>query len=253
MGSLEYAQARLSARYGRRPDEIAWRRIEHLRELPALVDAAQASPVGAWLAGIGPMSPPHEIERVLRGHWRALVAEVAAWMPDEWQGAIRWCAVVADLAAVQHLARGGAPPPWMEDDEALRELCEQEAAGFGAAPVGGTFSPLAPAWAEPLRLPALWRAEWRRRMPAAGDGEASLIDELEHALVRHFTGFHDPAVSDGWPLRRTLEARLTLLFRRAMLDPAAAFIFLALAALDLERLRGELARRAAFPRLPLLA
>jgi len=38
-----------------------------------------------------------------------------------------------------------------------------------------------------------------------------------------------------------------------MLDPAAAFIFLALAALDLERLRGELARRAAFPRLPLLA
>ena len=52
---------------------------------------------------------------------------------------------------------------------------------------------------------------------------------------------------DGWPLRRALQARLALLFRRAMLDPAAAFIFLALTALDLERLRGELLRRAAFP------
>jgi hypothetical protein len=56
-------------------------------------------------------------------------------------------------------------------------------------------------------------------------------------------------VRDGWPLRRTLQARLTLLFRRAMLDPAAAFAYLALTALDLERLRGELLRRAAFPAL----
>jgi len=41
--------------------------------------------------------------------------------------------------------------------------------------------------------------------------------------------------------------------RRAMLDPAAAFAYLALIALDLERLRGELLRRAAFPGLPLVA
>ena len=55
MGSLEYAQARLSARYGERPDEIAWRRIEHLRELPALLDAARISAFGIWLAGIDPI------------------------------------------------------------------------------------------------------------------------------------------------------------------------------------------------------
>jgi hypothetical protein len=36
-----------------------------------------------------------------------------------------------------------------------------------------------------------------------------------------------------------------------VLDPAAAFVFLALSALDVERLRGELVRRAAFPRAPL--
>jgi len=53
VGSLEYAQARLSARYGQRPDEIAWRRIEHLRELPALLDVARISALGScWAASI---------------------------------------------------------------------------------------------------------------------------------------------------------------------------------------------------------
>jgi hypothetical protein len=57
----------------------------------------------------------------------------------------------------------------------------------------------------------------------------------------------EPALVDGTPLVRALSARLTLLFRRAVLDPAAAFVFLAQIALDLQRLRGELLRRAAFP------
>jgi hypothetical protein len=39
-----------------------------------------------------------------------------------------------------------------------------------------------------------------------------------------------------------------LLLRRAALHPAAAFIHLALCALDLERLRAELVRRIVFAR-----
>jgi len=54
-------------------------------------------------------------------------------------------------------------------------------------------------------------------------------------------------------MRRALAVRLSLLYRRATLDPAVAFIFLALSALDMERLRGELLRRALFPRLGRLA
>jgi hypothetical protein len=253
VGSLEYAQARLSARYGQRPDEIAWRRIEHLRELPALLDAARGSPLSAWLAGIGPASTPHQIERILREHWRALVAEVAAWMPDAWQPAVRWCAVAADLAVAQHVARGGAALPWMPEDAVYRDLCEREAAGVVTAPTDGPLAPLRAAWPEPARLPHAWRAEWRRRLPARTGGDVTLLDELGRALHRHLAAFHDPAVRDGWPLRRALEARLVLLFRRAMLDPAAAFIYLALAALDVERLRGELVRRAAFPGMALVA
>lgn len=250
-GSLEYAQARLSARYGERPDELAWRRLEHVRALPALLDLARATALARWTGGIGAHSMPHEIERVLRGHWRELVAEVAAWMPEDWHAAVDWCATLADLSVLQHLARGGELLPWMRDDPVYGDLAERESAVFGAAPAGGPLAPLAAAWSDADRMGSLWVAEWRRRIPRPRRADDALLAEVGRALVAHLAAFRDRAVRDGWPLRRTLQARLALLFRRAMLDPAAAFIFLALAALDLERLRGEILRRAAFPNLPL--
>ena len=194
---------------------------------------------------------PHEIERVLRGHWRELVAEVAAWMPEDWRAAVHWCASLVDLSVLQHLARGGELLPWMRDDPVYRELAERESAVFGAAPAGGPLAPLAAAWSDADRMGSLWVAEWRRRIPRATACRRRAPCRGGRALAAHLAAFRDRAVRDGWPLRRTLQARLALLFRRAMLDPAAAFIFLALAALDLERLRGEILRRAAFPGLPL--
>jgi hypothetical protein len=251
MGSLEYAQARLSARFGARPDELAWRRIEHLRDLAALIDAARTSAFARWITGIGPTSPPHEIERELRTRFREQVMEVAAWMPEAWQSSVAWCATLADLPVVSYLARGGAALSWMGDDPVTRDLTEREAAGFGAAPVGGALAPLSAAWTEPERLARLWRAEWRRRLPRGDAEDRALLDALARALAAHRAALRDPALSDGTPLRRALQAKLTLLFRRAMLDPAAAFVFVAHVALDLERLRAELLRRAAFPALPL--
>ena len=46
-GSLEYAHARLGARFGARPDELAWRRIEMIRDLGGMLDAARATVAGA--------------------------------------------------------------------------------------------------------------------------------------------------------------------------------------------------------------
>ena len=66
-------------------------------------------------------------------------------------------------------------------------------------------------------------------------------------IAAHLAEFRNPATRDGERCGDALAARLTLLFRRAMLDPAAAFIYLALVAQDGERLRGELVRRAALP------
>jgi len=250
-GSLEYAHARVSARYGGRPDELLWRRIEHVRALDALLDAVRASALSLWMGGIGSHSTPHEIERVLRGHWRDLVAEVTAWMPDEWQPGVRWCAVLIDLPLLQHLARGGAVPPWTHDDPVYDELAERESAGFRATLAKGALAPLAAAWTDPDRIGDLWLAEWRRRIPGSQHADNAIMDEAGRALGAHLAAFRDRMVRDGWPLRRTLQARLSLLFRRAMVDPSAAFIFLALSALDLERLRGEILRRAIFPSMQL--
>lgn len=253
MGSVEYAQARIAARYGDRPDELAWRRLEHLRDFPSLIDAARTSAFRRWMTGIGPSSTPHEIEGRLRERFREQAAEIAVWMPEPWRPAVRWCATLADLPAVAHLARGGAALPWMRDDPVARDLTEREAGGFGAAPVGGTLAPLAAAWAEPERVLRLWRAEWRRRLPPGDEDGRALLAALARALSGFLAAMREPAVADGTPALRALSARLAFLFRRATLDPAAAFVFLALVALDLARLRGELLRRAAFPGLMIRA
>jgi hypothetical protein len=251
MGSLEYAQARLSARFGDRPDELAWRKLEHVRELAALLDVARGSAFRTWVGGLSEVSTAHEIEAILRRHWRDRVAEVAAWTPDEWREAVLWCAILPDVPVIAHLARGHPALAWMRDDPLYHDLVDSEPGTCPWALGVGPLAPLATGWNDPGRLAALWRAEWERRAPDAGD--AALRSDLGRALTSHLAAFHEPVVSDGWPLRHALEARLTLLFRRAMLDPMAAFAYVALIALDLERLRGELLRRAAFPGLRLVA
>jgi hypothetical protein len=67
----------------------------------------------------------------------------------------------------------------------------------------------------------------------------------------HLIAFRALPPGDGTALRRALKPKLATLFRYAIATPAATFVFLALTLLDGERLRGELIRRAAFPRVPL--
>jgi hypothetical protein len=245
-GSLEYAHARLGARFGARPDELAWRRIEMIRDLGAMLDAARATPLSDYLGEIGPDADSHAIELALRAHLRDRVHSIAAWMPPEWRAAIEWCALLPELPLLQHLARGGSPPPWLRDDALGAALRDEGSARTDAGPA---FL-LAEGERDPDRIAAAWRGEWQRRLPVPVAASPFLSDVVR-LLTGHATAFRDPLQVEGWTLRRALHARLSQLFRRAMLTPAAAFIFLALSALDCERLRGELLRRVVFPRLPL--
>lgn len=249
--SLEYAQARLQSRHGQRAGEADWQRLETAREFTALLDAARNSPLRPWLVGITVPSNSRQIEAVLRAHWRASVNEVAGWMPAAWQAAVRWCAVWPDLPALQHLARGGEAATWMQDDPELRTLCAVPAAERMAALGAGALAPLATAWPAPAAMASAWRAEWQRRLPQPLGDAGDSLNQAVATLLKHGAEFAAAPPGPGGLLRRSLQARLSLLLRRAALEPAAAFIHMALCALDLERLRGELLGRALFthPRL----
>jgi len=250
-GSIEYAQARLQARHGQRADEAAWQRLETAREFVALLDAARSSPLRAWVVGLTPYSGAHEIDTVLRTHWRATVAEVAAWMPRAWQPALAWCALLPLLPALQHLARGGAVAPWMRSDTDLRELCTVAAAERLAVMAAGPMAALAPAWRAPQPFAAVWQQAWAAHLPRPLRADGDSLQAVVQTVRAHASAFAVAPAGQGRPLRRALQARLALLLRSCAVEPAAAFIHIALCALDLERLRGELILRAVFtPAMP---
>lgn len=219
---MEYAQARMQARHGERPDEAAWRRLAGEGPLDAYLAAARATALAPWLMGIPDRADAHAVERALRQHWREAVAELAGWMPAEWRGAVAWCAGLVDLPALAFLAAGNPTPPWMEKDPAL------------AARIAG-----------PLTLPGRgpWRAAWRQRWPAAGEEDAAQLEHLAGRIEAHLARFAElpPAAARDARLALGLEARRW--FRRLALRPPVAFAHLLLIALDLERLRGELVIR----------
>jgi hypothetical protein len=241
--SVEYAYARIAARHGRRPRPADWHRIETPRTLAAVLEAARGSAFERWLAGLD-SGATHDIEAFMRARWRAHVDEVARWMPDIWVPAIEWCATLPDVPVVVYLARGGKPLPWFDVDPWYRQ------ADLRSPPRNWPLAPLARAPDAADAIGDAWRAEWKRRLPRA---DAGPLAELERVVVNHLSTFRASMPNGGTALRNALAARLDALFRRAIATPAAAFVFIALTLLDLERLRGELVRRAAMPRQPLAA
>jgi hypothetical protein len=192
-----------------------------VRELPALFDVARNSAFRTWVGGISATSTPHEIEARLRELWHAHVAEVAGWVDDDWRDAVLWFGVLPELPLIACLARGGPVPGFIRHDVRYRGFIEGAAAARPMPKGADTLAPLS-------------------------DGDTALLHELVRAGLAHLAAFRDPALTDGWQQRRAFESRLTALFRRAVGDLAAVFVYLTLVALDLERLRGELLRRAAF-------
>jgi hypothetical protein len=97
----------------------------------------------------------------------------------------------------------------------------------------------------PTLLPSLSHTGWRRRWPVRADDPA--LGELVRLVADHLAHFRIALPHEAGTLRRAFEGRLLAFFRRRPVEAASAFAWLALAALDLERLRGEIERRLAFP------
>lgn len=229
-GSIEYAQVRLQSRYAARAGPSAWHAMEHARELPALIELARGSGFDRVVAQLPMPLGLHELDCAVRKQWRERVDEVAGWMPVDWQAALRWCALIVALPFIQYRAQGGIPYGWMQGDPSFADLSAQ----------AGT-------WADPQAVASGWYRAWRRRMPRLSDEEAAQFLVFVRTVESHRGAFSSAPADAGWRLRHLLEQKLTALFRRSTLQALAAFAFLALLWLDLERLRGEIARRIAFP------
>lgn len=217
---MEYAQARLQARYGTHPVEAQWRQLGVHRDFAAYLAAARAMPFANWLVGIEDSAGPHEIEQALRRLWRNAAAEVARWLPAEWGPAAHWVATLIDLPAFAHRERGGALPKGAELDNRL------------AAMAGGKTN---------LEQ---WQAQWVRLWPQDRETARLELAQLGDLLREHLADFAQRDPGAAWEVRRALRTRTVFAFRRAALQPVAGLLFLLLLALDLERLRADLMLRA---------
>jgi hypothetical protein len=243
---FEYAQARLQARLARLPEEETWVRLAAVRGLPAYLEAARTTVTGPWVGGLGAQADARRLDRGCRGLLIEGIGEVARWVPSVWAEAVRWTRWLVYLPDLEAWLRGGPAPAW---DQAAPELAAAlvpeapgvtrelvgEGAVFGAA--HRSERPLLSAWAE----------HWRRRWPPCGPDTLAELGDLERLVTRHGAGFAALAVGEAWGARRGLRRSLRYLFRRAPQSPAAAFAFLLMLALDLERLRADLTRRGLFP------
>lgn len=255
---IEYAQARLQARYGERADERLWHQLHGARGFAALLEIARGSTLRRWVAAIAADATVDEIELGLRGAFRAHVAEVARWLPETWQPAALWTAHLVDLPAIVQLARGEAPLAWMRRDPVLQAYAEPDADARRAALRAGPLGPIVHALerestaatarraAGAVAARLLWVEAWRRRWPGPAGDDAAALEGMARLVETHLVQLPDRPVEDAWAWRRTLAAQLESRFRRHALRPPAAFAYLAVVALDLERLRAELVGRAAF-------
>jgi len=244
VGALPYAQARMQARLGRRPPEAVWQAIEHARAAESLIELVRDTTLHAPLSQLGSGRSIHSIEAGMRGVWRASVAELAAWMPPEWEGALLWCGVVPELPWLRHWASGGASAEWTRADPRWRSLLEFSKERGPALPPGHEFAPLAPALACPARLASAWSLEFKRRLPAH---DAASLAPLARLIEQYFAHVLQVGAPEAPRLRQRFEMRLLGHFRRHSTEAAAAFAWLGLTALDLDRLRGELVLRLALP------
>jgi hypothetical protein len=227
-GALEYAQARMQARYGARPAESAWIALHAAITPAAALECARAGALGKWVSGLDATSPLDEIELGLRERLRERIAEVASWMPSEWRSAVLWTRELLDLPALQRLAAGRPALPWMRRDPRMAARLH-DASGEAIA----------------LNPRREWHDRWWRLWPASGADDRASLEEVARTVEAHVARFGRADAADAWPVRQALRARLETLFRRHALTPAAAFAYLALSTLEVERLRAEIVARAA--------
>lgn len=207
LADFAYAQARLQAQHGRRPDDAAWQLLAASRSAAEAIAQARGGPLGDWLQGLDERADAQAIERHLQWRWQQRVEAVARWLPARWHAALRQFGRLPLLAA---------------------------AAGAGDD-AGAVL--------------AAWQADWQRALPADARPLRQALPLPAQWLLPRLAGRADGRAE---ATTAATQQRLQRLARRHPGSAVAVFAHLALQALALERLRGDLVVRALFaaPELP---
>ena len=240
-----YAQVRLQARHGQRADQQVWRRLHTTGDLSNYLQLARHTVLRPWVMGIDSSRSSHHIEFFLRSQYCRYVDDVCRWLPAAWRAAFEAWKGLSDLPALQYLLRGDSLPVWMPDDPALRHFAiDNHRQRIEALRAAGQ-SHLVQAWQQGRPLYEAWYDNWRHQWPGPARLHKSM-DQLGRLLSRRFVGHGSGNAASTRQQREALSSRLTVLFRNSSFQPAAAFAHLALVALDLEMLRGDLLSRKLF-------
>ena len=242
-----YAQARAQARLGERMAEDGWRVLESSLGLPQYLSSVRSTVLAPRVQHFSIHVTPHTIERTLREDWRVEVAAVGRWVPEPWQAAVGWTAWIPYIEAVAWLLADEPPLPWMHDDPVLSGLALDDPAGRRLAIAGSPFAALDED--DPRSSPERgWLAHWQSLWPATSDEESADLQRLVDAVRDYLAA----TARDGVTLRDRREARAVLVdrvtatMRRRIEQPVVVFCYLVLFALELQRLRDGLLRRALF-------
>jgi hypothetical protein len=264
--SFEYAYARVCACLAQRPDERLWLQLRSARSIAALLELVRGSAAAAAVSGIPVAADGDVVELAFRQQLRSRTDEVASWSPDDWRDALLYTRHLLDLPSMTHLLSDESPPSWWAADPvlapyALQTLDERRAA-VAAGPLAAIVqapqqepppkslrqviaSAVRRARSPPLhRALAVWNERWRSLWPPASADVTDALALVARTVEDHVRRFGTLAVDEAQPARQALAARLATLLRRFPAQPAALFAYLAVFALDLERLRGEFVRRA---------
>jgi hypothetical protein len=240
-----YAQARLQARHGQRADAQLWRRLHGTGDLASYLQMARQTVLRPWVIGIDTSQRSHDIEFSLRRQFRSYVDDVTHWLPVDWRGAFQALKQLPDLPALQHLLSGESVPAWMLEDPVLRDFASETVKSRIEAIQASECGYLVKAWQRGETLYDAWYDAWRQRWPGPARLDAAM-ERLGRLLLQHIRSQGAKSGTATRQQRDVLLSKLAAAFRNYSFQPAAALSHLALVALDLEQLRGDLLRRKLF-------
>lgn len=243
--AFAYVQVRLQARHGARPDDALWHHLQGTSDFANYLQLARSTPLRTWVATLDPGQGSDEIEGELRRLFRRHVDEVAGWVPPAWRPSVLWVRRLPDLPALQYLLGDEPVPAWLQADDELRDMgcmpvdSRREAMAHSDCHVFLTASRTG----EPL--PDAWLSHWRTLWPRTTRQDQGL-EALGQALHQYLRVLQAERCDSVQTRCEALHAQLVSAFRRYSFQPAAVFSYLALTALELGRLRGDLLVRQLF-------